>query len=61
MQVQLRWKVSSTFSSVDKKVIYYVQGDGLMEELGTPFTKGMEVKSDRQIAEIREQLGNVKF
>jgi hypothetical protein len=37
MQVQLKWKVTTAFSSIDQKVIYYLQGDGLIEEIGTPF------------------------
>ena len=61
MQVQLKWKVSTTFSSVDQKVIYYVQGDGLIQEIGTPFKKGLEEKSDRQIGELNGKLQNVKF
>ncbi len=61
MQVQLKWKVSTTFSSVDQKVIYYVQGDGLIQEIGTPFKKGLEEKSGRQISELSDKLQNVKF
>ncbi len=61
MQVQLKWKVSTTFSSVDQQVIYYVQGDGLIEEIGTPFTKGLEEQSARQISEVTGKLESVKF
>jgi hypothetical protein len=61
MQVQLKWKVSTTFQSTDQKVIYYVQGDGLMQEIGTPFKKGLEEKSDRQLGELNQKFENVKF
>ncbi|OGS06647.1 MAG: hypothetical protein A2270_01330 [Elusimicrobia bacterium RIFOXYA12_FULL_51_18] len=61
MQVQLKWKVSTIIQSTDQKVIYYVQGDGLMQEIGKPFTKGMEEKSDRQLGELNWKLENLKF
>ena len=61
MQVQLKWKISTTFSSVDQKVIYYVQGDGLIQEIGTPFRNGLQEKNDRQIGELNRKLENVKF
>jgi len=61
MQVQLKWKVSTTFHSIDQKVIYYVQGDGLIQEIGTPFQKGLQEKSDRQIEQLNGKLQNVKF
>jgi len=61
MQVQLKWKVSTTFQSTDQKVIYYVQGDGLIQEIGTPFKKGLQEKSDRQLGELNQKFENVKF
>jgi len=61
MQVQLTWTVSSPISSKTQKVIYYVQGDGLMQEVGSPFTKGAEAKSARQNAELSQKFENVKF
>ena len=59
MQVQLKWKISTAISSLDQKAIYYIQGDGFMRELGTPFKKGLE---DGGAARI-ERLGldAVKF
>ena len=61
MQVQMKWKVSTTFQSTDQKVIYYVQGDGLIQEIGTPFKKGLEEKSDRQINDLNQKFQDVKF
>ena len=61
MQVQLKWKVSTTFQSTDQKVIYYVQGDGLLQEIGTPFRKGLEAKSDRRLGELNREFEDVKF
>ena len=37
MQVQLRWTTHTTMKEMTCKAIYYVQGDGLLQELGTPF------------------------
>jgi len=61
MQVQLKWKVSTTFQSTDQKVIYYVQGDGLIQEIGTPFKAGLQEKSDRQLGDLNQKFENVKF
>lgn len=61
MQVQLKWTISSPFSSSTQKVVYYVQGDGLLQEIGQPFTRGAEEKSARQTGELREKMADVKF
>ncbi len=62
MQVQLQWTIKPTLGhAVSQKVIYYVQGDGLLQEIGTPFKKGTEAKSDRKTEELQQKLENVRF
>lgn len=39
MQVQLKWKIHTIIKDIQQKSIYYIQGDGLIEEIGTPFQK----------------------
>lgn len=61
MQVQLKWKVSTTFQSTDQKIIYYVQGDGFLQELGSPFKKGPDEESERRLDELNRKFESVKF
>lgn len=61
MQVQLNWKVSTAFKVIEQKAIYYVQGDGLLQEIGTPFQRDIEIKSEEEVAKITAKLENVKF
>ncbi len=61
MQVQLKWTVHTDVKDITSKAIYYVQGDGYIQEMGTPFKKGLEEKSDRQAEELNRKLENVKF
>jgi hypothetical protein len=57
MQVQLKWTVHNAFKDTTAKAIYYVQGDGLLQELaGTPIAKGSQEKSDLQLTDLREQF-----
>jgi len=50
MQVQLEWKVSTIIKVINEKAIYYVQGDGLMQEIATPFSKeAYEAKAEKQM------------
>jgi len=61
MQIQLKWKISTGISSVDQKAIYYIQGDGFMQELGTPFKKGLEDGGAAKIERLGRELDAVKF
>ncbi|MEI7529352.1 MAG: hypothetical protein WCK76_10450 [Elusimicrobiota bacterium] len=45
MQVQLRWTTHTVMKEMTCKAIYYVQGDGLLQELGTPFENAKEIKA----------------
>ena len=56
MQVQLEWKVSTILKIINEKAIYYIQGDGLMQEIASPFSKEVnEAKAAKQI-EATEKL-----
>ncbi len=62
MQVQLNWTIKPTLGhAVSQKVIYYVQGDGLLQEIGAPFTKGAQEKSERKAGELQQKFDTVKF
>jgi hypothetical protein len=67
MQVQLKWKVHTIFKDVQQKVIYYVQGDGYMKQIATPFEQGLSVSpqksagSQQQLDKVTERLQNFKF
>ncbi len=50
MQVQLEWKVSTIVKVINEKAIYYIQGDGLMREIASPFSKeANEAKAEKQM------------
>ena len=49
MQVQLRWTVHTAVKDISSKAIYYVRGDGKLEETGSPFDKARELKTQARI------------
>ena len=61
MQVQLKWKVHTIAKDMQEKAIYYVQGDGLMQELGTPYKNGMEYKAQQKAQELQKKIENPRF
>lgn len=61
MQVQLRWSVHTAVKDISSKAIYYVQGDGLMEELGTPFKNARDQREKTRLETAGLQLVNVSF
>jgi hypothetical protein len=59
MQVQLEWKVSTIVKIINEKAIYYIQGDGLMQEIASPFSKEVnEAKTAKQIEATEKLLGS---
>lgn len=56
MQVQLDWKVSTMLKVIEQKAIYYVQGDGYLQEIATPFGKDIEIKPQPQEARVNLNL-----
>jgi|GEM_PF-675037 len=61
MQLQLRWVVHTAIKDISDKAIYYVQGDGMMKEIGSPFANGMKVEQEKKLEIATEKLQNVKF
>ena len=60
MQVQLRWTVHTSVKDITSKAIYYVQGDGTMQEIGAPF-KNAQAQKERALAGMasaRIQVGS---
>jgi hypothetical protein len=61
MQVQLKWKVATVLKEIDEKAIYYVQGDGLIEQIATPFENKINAENQERIEKVVDILENVKF
>jgi hypothetical protein len=61
MQVQLSWTISTPFKVIKEKAVYYVQGDGFIQEIGSPFTRSQEERSALKAGELDKKLGDVKF
>ncbi|MEI7529639.1 MAG: hypothetical protein WCK76_11935 [Elusimicrobiota bacterium] len=61
MQVQLKWKVHTVLKDIQQKVIYYVQGDGYMQQIASPFSDGISVSDQKKLDAVTERLTNVKF
>ena len=61
MQVKLKWKVHTTFKDITSEAIYYVQGDGLLQELGTPFKNGIEITVQEKAQAVQTKIENSRF
>jgi hypothetical protein len=61
MQVQLRWTVHTAIKDITSKAIYYVQGDGLMQEIGTPFKNGAEIKEEKRAEAATKAITGSQF
>lgn len=61
MQVQLRWTVHTAVKDITSKAIYYVRGDGVMEEIGSPFDKARELKTQARIDAASAQINGANF
>ncbi|OGR61796.1 MAG: hypothetical protein A2X31_02535 [Elusimicrobia bacterium GWB2_63_22] len=49
MQVQLKWTAHTMVKDITSKAIYYVRGDGVLEEIGTPFKNAQEKRTNAKI------------
>jgi len=49
MQVQLKWTAHTMVKDITSKAIYYVTGEGLLEEIGSPFKNAQELKTNAKI------------
>jgi len=61
MQVQLKWTVHTMIKDITSKAIYYVQGDGYIQEIGTPFKNALEEKTQKTINDITEKIKATNF
>jgi len=49
MQVKLKWNVHTAVKDITSEAIYYVRGDGQMEEMGSPFDKAAEAAGKARV------------
>jgi len=49
MQLQLKWTAHTAVKDITSKAIYYVQGDGVLQEIGTPFKNAQEKKVNDKV------------
>ena len=61
MQLQLKWIVHTMVKDISSKAIYYVQGDGLLEEIGTPFKNAQELKTRNKVDAATVQISAPSF
>ncbi len=61
MQVQLKWTVHTALKDISSKAIYYVRGDGVLEEIGSPFNKAMELRTRARLDAASAQINNAEF
>jgi hypothetical protein len=61
MELHLNWKVKTFTQNIAKEAVYRVQGDGLLEERGPLFKKGIEARTEAKINSLTESLKTVKF
>jgi hypothetical protein len=56
MQVQLKWNVHTVIKDITSKAVYYVQGDGFIQEIGTPFDNAKAAKADLEFAKTKASV-----
>jgi hypothetical protein len=61
MQVQLKWTVHTMVKDITAKSIYYVQGDNVLQEIGTPFKNGQEAKAQKKIEAAQFNVATSTF
>lgn len=61
MQVQLDWTVHTALKDITSKAIYYVQGDGLIQEMGTPFKNAKEAQTRSQLDAVTTAISTASF
>ncbi|HOJ86551.1 MAG TPA: hypothetical protein PK103_01415 [Elusimicrobiales bacterium] len=60
MQVQLKWTIHTVIKDAQQKAIYYVQGDGKIEEIASPFAKKSAEVSKKVNIEVPAEGGVVE-
>ncbi|MDD2804493.1 MAG: hypothetical protein PHV33_02985 [Elusimicrobiales bacterium] len=61
MQLQLRWTVHTMVKDITSKAIYYVQGDGVLQEIGTPFKNAQELKTQKKVDGVKVNVATSTF
>jgi hypothetical protein len=61
MQLQLKWNVHTIIKDITSKAVYYVQGDGHLEEIGTPFRNAQNAMQKQLLDHATRQIENVSF
>lgn len=61
MQVQLRWTVHTMVKDITAKGIYYVQGDGVLQEIGTPFKNAREASTQQKVDGVKANVATSAF
>jgi hypothetical protein len=61
MQLQLRWTVHTMVKDITSKAIYYVQGDGVLQEIGTPFKNAQEQRTQNRVEAVQADVAAASF
>ncbi|MBI4351797.1 MAG: hypothetical protein HY550_10175 [Elusimicrobia bacterium] len=61
MQLQLKWTVHTMIKDITSKAIYYVQGDGLLQQIGTPFKNAQEAKTKGKVEAAAARIAGPSF
>lgn len=61
MQVQLKWTVHTILKDVTAKNIYYVQGDGFLQEIGTPFENAKNAANQKKMDAVKVDITTSAF
>ena len=61
MQVQLRWTVHTMVKDITQKGIYYVQGDGLLQTIGTPFKNAENARTQKKMDAATLDIAGTSF
>ncbi len=61
MQLQLRWTVHTAVKDISSKAIYYVRGDGIMQEIGSPFDRAAQIRNEAKTEGSTEKAANSRF
>ncbi len=61
MQVILKWIIHTSGKDIQQKAIYYVQGDGSMQEIGTPFENAARASNAAQLERVTKNIEAARF
>lgn len=61
MQLQLRWVVHTMVKDMQQKAIYYVQGDGVLQEIGTPFKNAQDARLQKKVEAVQLNVATSTF